>query len=190
VWQHGRPLGRDLPYWWPWLLAGPLAWQTHLLDTKATHFSETISHVMCSIPVSRYWRDFCWEAIRDKERLLIRVTCFISGGHGFESPFWTRTLCDYTIEDVLHEALVPFVYVPEAYVTQFSFYWRFLNCSVQRAVWVGGEQDIVNSLCPAREEDDFFGLQWNSFCSFHFRAQKSFDFQGPPLHQIISFRAI
>ncbi len=32
-------------------LTAPLAWQPHLLDTQANHFSKTISHVMCSSPL-------------------------------------------------------------------------------------------------------------------------------------------
>jgi len=40
-------------------------------------------------------------------------------------------------------------YVPEAYLTHFSYRCWLLNCSVQRAIWVRGERDIVNLLRPA-----------------------------------------
>ncbi len=47
-------------------------------------------------------------------------------------------------------------YVQEAYLTHFSYRCWFLNCSVERAVWMGG------------------------FARCHFRAQKNLDFQVPP----------
>jgi hypothetical protein len=98
-------------------------------------------------------------------------------------------------------------YVPEAYLTHFTYRCWFLYCPVQRAVWVGGavqgkftssrqgggrggERDEVNLLSPAQHPSPLcilpsppykWGEREEDIASGHFRAQKSLDFQGQPL---------
>ncbi len=55
-------------------------------------------------------------------------------------------------------------YVLEAYLTHFSYRCWFLNCSVQKALWVsgGGVRGIVNSIRPVGGGEGWWGDKVNS----------------------------
>jgi hypothetical protein len=143
VWRRGRPLGRYLPYWWPWLLALPLAWLTHLPNTQAMHFSEILIHFMWSSPLQGTKGTFLEKPFQTQRDSLGWLDLWSEHLASYQDDMCSNHLCDFMW--LYHRRCFAWGFssiflLPEAFVTQFSFYCWFLNCSVQRAVCVGGSR--------------------------------------------------